>query len=53
MDIWRSDVEKVDTLSRVSLLAVFNLLNGVKHVFCLVHCWGEEFFGISNALAGD
>jgi len=53
LDIWLSGVEKADTLSAVSVLAAMKQMKDVKHVFGLAQWWGEELFGISNALVGD
>ena len=53
LDIWLSDVKKADTLPAVLVLAAMKQMTDAKHVFGLAQWWGEELFGISNALVED
>ena len=53
LDIWHAAVQKADTVNSVSVLAAMKQLGEVNHAFGAAKWWGEDFFGISNALVGD
>ncbi|RMF37530.1 MAG: ABC transporter substrate-binding protein [Alphaproteobacteria bacterium] len=53
LEIWHAAVEKAGTLAPVSVLAAMKQLGQVTHAFGPAQWWGEEMFGISNALVGD
>lgn len=53
LDIWHAAVQKADTVNSVSVMAAMKQLGEVTHAFGLAKWWGEELFGISNALVGD
>ena len=53
LDIWHAAVEKAGTSQPVSVLAAMKQLGEVTHAFGPAQWWGDEMFGISNALVGD
>lgn len=53
LDIWHAAVEKAGTVQPISVLAAMKQLGQVTHAFGPAQWWGEEIFGISNALVGD
>ncbi|MFD2739438.1 ABC transporter substrate-binding protein [Sulfitobacter aestuarii] len=53
LDIWHSAVEKCNSVNSVSVLAAMKQLGHVSHAFGPAHWWGEDMFGIDNALVGD
>ena len=53
LDIWHSAVEKAGSVESPSVLAAMKQLGHVTHAFGHAEWWGEEIFGISNALVGD
>ncbi len=53
LDIWHAAVEKAGSIEPLSVLAAMKQLGHVTHAFGPAHWWGDEFFGISNALVGD
>ncbi|WP_424979634.1 ABC transporter substrate-binding protein [Leisingera sp. S232] len=53
LDIWHSAVEKAGSVATPSVLAAMKQLGHVTHAFGHAEWWGEEIFGISNALIGD
>ncbi len=53
LDIWHAAVEKADTVHPVSVLAAMKQLGRVTHAFGPAEWWGEDVFGIDNALVGD
>lgn len=53
LDIWHAAVEKAGNVNTLSVLAAMKQVGHVTHAFGAAHWWGEEMFGISNALVGD
>jgi len=53
LDIWHAAVEKAGTVNPVSVLAAMKQLGHVTHAFGPAEWWGDEVFGIDNALVGD
>lgn len=53
LEIWLSALEKAESLSAVSLLAAMKQMPDVQHTFGRAQWWGEDIYGISNALVGD
>ena len=53
LDIWLSALEKAQSLSAVSVLAAMKQMHGVQHAFGRAEWWGDDMYGISNALVGD
>ena len=53
LDIWHAAVEKAGTVNPVSVLAAMKQLGHVTHAFGSAEWWGDELFGIDNALVGD
>lgn len=53
LDIWHSAVEKAGSVAPPSVLAAMKQLGHVTHAFGHAEWWGEDIFGISNALVGD
>jgi branched-chain amino acid transport system substrate-binding protein len=53
LDIWHAAVEKAGDASPVSVLAAMKQMGEVNHAFGPADWWGEDVFGISNALIGD
>ncbi|SFT94130.1 amino acid/amide ABC transporter substrate-binding protein, HAAT family [Sedimentitalea nanhaiensis] len=53
LDIWHAAVEKAGNVQSLSVMAAMKQLGHVTHAFGSAHWWGDEFFGISNALVGD
>jgi len=53
LDIWHAAVDKAGTVNTVSVLAAMKQLGHVSHAFGPADWWGDEMFGISNALVGD
>lgn len=53
LDIWHSAVEKAGSVATPSVLAAMKQLGHVTHAFGHAEWWGEDIFGISNALVGD
>lgn len=53
LEIWQAAVEKAGSLAPASVLAAMKQLGQVTHAFGPAQWWGEEMFGISNALVGD
>ncbi|OUS36624.1 ABC transporter substrate-binding protein [Rhodobacterales bacterium 56_14_T64] len=53
LDIWHAAVEKAGTVQPLSVLAAMKQLGQVTHAFGSAEWWGEDMFGISNALIGD
>ncbi|MFW8594052.1 ABC transporter substrate-binding protein [Cribrihabitans neustonicus] len=53
LDIWHSAVEKAGSVQPPSVLAAMKQLGHVTHAFGAAEWWGEDIFGISNALVGD
>ncbi|MCF6433258.1 ABC transporter substrate-binding protein [Leisingera sp. MMG026] len=53
LDIWHSAVEKAGSVEPPSVLAAMKQLGHVTHAFGHAEWWGEDIFGISNALVGD
>ena len=53
LDIWHAAVEKADTVSPMSVLAAMKQLGHVTHAFGHAEWWGQDVFGIDNALIGD
>ncbi len=52
LEIWQAAVEKAGSLWPASVLAAMKQLGHVTHAFGPAEWWGEEIFGISNALVG-
>ncbi|QUS37144.1 ABC transporter substrate-binding protein [Falsirhodobacter algicola] len=53
LDLWHSAVEIADTLAPVSVLAAMKRGREMPHAFGPARWWGEEIYGIDNALVGD
>jgi branched-chain amino acid transport system substrate-binding protein len=53
LEIWHAAVEKAGGVWPVSVLAAMKQLGHVTHAFGPAQWWGEEMFGIDNALVGD
>lgn len=53
LDIWHAAVEKAGSVHPMSVLAAMKQLGHVTHAFGPAQWWGEDMFGISNALIGD
>lgn len=53
LDLWHSAVELADTTEPVSVLAAMKRGQQMPHAFGPARWWGEEIFGIDNALVGD
>ncbi len=53
LEIWQAAVEKAGSLAPASVLAAMKQLGQVTHAFGPAQWWGDEMFGISNALVGD
>ena len=53
LDIWHAAVEKAGSVNPVSVLAAMKELGHVTHAFGPAEWWGDELFGIDNALVGD
>lgn len=53
LDIWHAAVEKAGSVQSLSVLAAMKQLGHVTHAFGSAEWWGEDLFGISNALIGD
>lgn len=53
LDIWHAAVEKVGGVSTPSVMAAMKQMGTVSHAFGPAQWWGENLFGIDNALVGD
>ncbi|MDH3691216.1 MAG: ABC transporter substrate-binding protein [Gammaproteobacteria bacterium] len=53
MDLWRAGAEKAGSVEPMDVLAGMKAGGIGKHAFGEAAWWGEELFGISNALVGD
>jgi branched-chain amino acid transport system substrate-binding protein len=53
LDLWHSAVEIADTTEPVSVLAAMKRAQEMPHAFGTARWWGEQVFGIDNALVGD
>jgi branched-chain amino acid transport system substrate-binding protein len=53
LDIWHAAVEKAGNVNTLSVLAAMKQVGQVTHAFGAARWWGEDMFGISNALVGD
>ena len=53
LDIWHAAVEKAGSVNAVSVMAAMKQLGHVIHAFGPAAWWGDEIFGIDNALVGD
>jgi len=53
LDLWHAAVEKAGSVAPVSVLAAMKQGGQSIHAFGSAQWWGEEMFGISNALVGD
>ncbi|MEM8537621.1 MAG: ABC transporter substrate-binding protein [Pseudomonadota bacterium] len=53
LDIWHAAVQKAGTVAPPSVLAAMKQLGHVTHAFGQAEWWGEDLFGINNALIGD
>ncbi|MEN9059666.1 ABC transporter substrate-binding protein [Ponticoccus litoralis] len=53
LEIWHAAVEKVASVSPVSVLTTMKQMEPVTHAFGPARWWGEQVFGIDNALIGD
>ena len=53
LDIWHAAVEKAGSVDSASALAAMKQLGHVTHAFGPAHWWGQDMFGIDNALVGD
>lgn len=53
LDIWHAAVQKAGTVNPTSVLAAMKQLGHVTHAFGHAEWWGQDIFGISNALVGE
>jgi branched-chain amino acid transport system substrate-binding protein len=53
LDLWHAAVEKAGSVAPLSVLAAMKQGGQGTHAFGLAQWWGDEMFGISNALVGD
>ncbi len=53
MDLWKSAAEQAGTTAPAGVLAAMKEGGQRAHVFGPAEWWGEEVFGISNALVGN
>lgn len=53
LDLWRSAIEKAGNVEPVSVLAAMKHGGQAVHAFGNAEWWGDELFGIDNALVGD
>lgn len=53
LDLWHNAVQIADTTEPVSVLAAMKRGRQMTHAFGPARWWGEEIFGIDNALVGD
>jgi branched-chain amino acid transport system substrate-binding protein len=53
MDLWKAGAEKAGSAEPEAVLAAMQEGGKGKHAFGDADWWGEELFGISNALVGD
>ncbi|ABG30331.1 ABC transporter substrate-binding protein [Roseobacter denitrificans] len=53
LEIWHAAVERVASVSPVSVLTTMKQMQPVTHAFGPARWWGESLFGIDNALIGD
>ena len=53
LDIWRTAVEHAGSVASLSVLAAMKQSGAVMHAFGPAAWWGEDMFGIDNALIGD
>ncbi len=53
LDIWHAAVRRAGSVTPVSVLAAMKHSGEVTHAFGKARWWGEEVFGINNALVGD
>ncbi|WP_424987214.1 ABC transporter substrate-binding protein [Microbulbifer sp. S227A] len=53
LEIWHAAVEQVASVSPVSVLTTMKQMEPVTHAFGPARWWGEQMFGINNALIGD
>ncbi|MFN7002978.1 MAG: ABC transporter substrate-binding protein [Roseinatronobacter sp.] len=53
LDIWHAAVEKVGALGTASVMAAMKQMGTASHAFGPAQWWGEDVFGIDNALIGD
>lgn len=52
LDLWHNAVEIADTVEPVSVLAAMKRGQQMPHAFGPARWWGQEVFGIDNALVG-
>ncbi|GAB1364617.1 hypothetical protein MASR1M32_38530 [Rhodobacter sp.] len=53
LDLWKSAAERAGSLAPADVLAALKAPGGAAHVFGPAEWWGDEIFGISNALVGN
>lgn len=53
MDLWKSAAEQAGTTAPAGVLAAMKESGRHAHVFGAAEWWGDEVFGISNALVGN
>lgn len=53
LDIWHAAVDKAGSVSTGAVMAAMKELGQVTHAFGPAEWWGNEIFGIDNALIGD
>ncbi len=53
LDLWKSGAEQAGSLAPADVLAALKAPGGAAHVFGPAEWWGDEIFGISNALVGN
>lgn len=53
LDLWHEAVETAGSLSTTSVLAALKRGRHMPHTFGMAKWWGDEVYGIDNALVGD
>ncbi|MCL4067197.1 ABC transporter substrate-binding protein [Pseudomonas sp. GX19020] len=53
LDLWRAAAEAADSTAPDAVLSAMKSGRGLRHVFGPARWWGDDLFGISNALVGN
>ncbi len=53
LDIWHAAVDKAGSVSTGAVMAAMKQLGHVTHAFGPAEWWGQDIYGIDNALVGD
>ncbi len=53
LDLWKAAAEGAGSVDPAAVLAALKADGGPQHIFGPARWWGEELFGISNALVGN